>query len=69
MRETRRKYEEKHKEAIVIRKMTWGTSVPREVGEEINDFLAKHNIPKIDLIYAGFEILKERFDPNSECNK
>lgn len=61
MREIRRKYEETHQEERKARSMTWGTSVPRELADEINAFLTKYNIPKVNLISAGFRALKEEF--------
>ena len=59
MREIRRKYEETHKEVRKARNMTWGTSLDRELGEEINAFLEKYNIPKVILIREGFRAIKE----------
>jgi len=58
MRENRRRYEEKHKEARKARNRVWGTSLAREYAEEIDEFLKAHDISKVDLIYAGYEALK-----------
>lgn len=59
MRESRRRYEEKHKETRKERNRVWGTSLAREYAEEIDEFLKTHNISKVDLIYAGYEALKQ----------
>lgn len=59
MRESRRRYEEKHKETRKERNRVWGTSLAREYAEEIDEFLKAHNISKVDLIYAGYEALKQ----------
>ena len=58
MRESRRRYEEKHKETRKERNRVWGTSLAREYAEEIDEFLKTHNISKVDLICAGYEALK-----------
>ena len=59
MRESRRRYEEKHKETRKERNRVWGTSLAREYADEIDEFLKAHNISKVDLIYAGYEALKQ----------
>ena len=59
MRENRRRYEEKHKEERKAANKIFGTSIPTKDYEEINDFLKAHNISKVDLIYAGYEALKQ----------
>ena len=59
MREGRRRYEEKHKEERKARNRVWGTSLAREYADEIDEFLKTHNISKVDLIYAGYEALKQ----------
>lgn len=69
LRRARRKYEEINKEERKKATEQFNTRLPRKDHEEICAFLEAHNIRKIDLIYAGYEILKERFDPNAECNK
>ena len=42
-----------------VRKKVFGTSVPREDCEEIEAFLKTYGISKVDLIYAGYEALKD----------
>lgn len=59
MRENRRRYEDMHKEARKAASKVFGTSVPREDCEEIETFLKTYGISKVDLIYAGYEALKE----------
>ena len=59
MRENRRRYEEKHKEERKAANKVFGTSIPRKKCEEIEEFLKIHNISKVDLIYAGYEALKQ----------
>ena len=59
MRENRRRYEEKHKEERKAANKIFGTSIPTKDYEEINDFLKAQNISKVDLIYAGYEALKQ----------
>lgn len=69
LRKARRKYEEANKEERKKATEQFNTRLPRKDYEEICDFLEKHHIRKIDLIYAGYELLQERFDPNSKWNK
>ena len=59
MRENRRRDEEKHKEERKAANKVFGTSIPRKDYEEIDEFLRAHNISKVDLIYAGYEALKQ----------
>ena len=56
---TDKRYEEKHKEERKAKSLVWGTSVPRQLAEEINAFLEKHNISKVRLIEAGFNALMD----------
>ena len=59
MRENRRRYEEKHKEKRKTANRIFGTSIPTAKYDEIDEFLKAHNISKVDLIYAGYEALKQ----------
>lgn len=68
IRKARQTYETVHKDERTKQRMTWGTTISRELGNEINAFLEKNNIPKISLIIAGYELLQERFNPNSKWN-
>ncbi len=52
-----KRYEEKHKEQRKAKCMVWGTSVPREKAEQINDFLKRYGYTKVQLIEAGYKAL------------
>ena len=41
--------------------------IPRDLFEEINEFLAKNHITKVQLIFAGYEALKAEVE--KENNK
>ena len=56
----RRKYEEKNKEERKLLNKVWGTSIPRKEADKINAFLEKNHLTKVDLIYAGYESLKQQ---------
>lgn len=60
MRATRRKYEEKNKEQRKAQNKVWGTSILRKDAEEIDAFLARHNMTKVDLIYTGYIALQKQ---------
>ena len=60
IRISRRTYEEKHKEERKKLNKVWGTSIPRKEADKINAFLEKHHLTKVDLIYTGFEALKQQ---------
>ncbi len=52
-----KRYEDKHKEERKAKCMAWGTSVPREKAEEINEFLKRYGYTKVQLIEAGYNAL------------
>ena len=52
-----KRYEERHKEQRKAKCMIWGTSVPREKAEQINEFLKKYGYTKVQLIEAGYRAL------------
>lgn len=52
-----KRYEEKHKAERKAKCMVWGTSVPREKAEQINDFLKRYGYTKVQLIEAGYKAL------------
>lgn len=52
-----KRYEDKHKEERKAKCMVWGTSVPREIAEQINEFLKKYGYSKVQLIEAGYQAL------------
>ena len=55
-----KRYEERHKEERKAKCMVWGTSVPREKAEEINEFLKRYGFTKVQLIEAGYNALIEQ---------
>ncbi|MCH5165101.1 MAG: hypothetical protein J1G01_01710 [Clostridiales bacterium] len=65
-RERKRTYEEKHKDERKAKCKIWGTSVDRKLADEIDEFLAKHKITKVAVITAGFQALKEQFEPDDK---
>ena len=58
-----KRYEEKHKDERKARHIVWGTSVYREFAGEINEFLKKNKISKVELIYAGYQALQNQYGP------
>lgn len=57
---SQRKYEEKNKE---MRKQTSGNfqaMMPRDIYDEINQFLKDNNITKVDLVIEGYMALKAK---------
>ncbi len=52
-----KRYEERHKEERKAKCMIWGTSVPREKAEQINEFLKRYGYTKVQLIEAGYKAL------------
>ncbi len=52
-----KRYEDKHKEQRKAKCMVWGTSVPREKAEQINEFLKRYGYTKVQLIEAGYKAL------------
>ena len=64
VRKTRRKYEEKNKEKRKQASGNFGTMIPRDLFDEINAFLAKHHITKVQLIFRGYESLKAEYEKN-----
>ena len=57
MRQTRRRYEQRHSEERKAKSKVFGTSIDRALYEEINAFLEEHHISKVELIYKGYEAL------------
>ena len=52
-----KRYEERHREERKAKCMIWGTSVPREKAEQINEFLKRYGYTKVQLIEAGNKAL------------
>lgn len=61
LRRARRKYEDLNKEQRKQATEQFNTRLPRKDYEEICAFLEKYGVRKIDLIYAGYESLKELY--------
>ena len=40
--------------------------IPRDLYEEINEFLAKNHITKVQLIFAGYEALKAEVEKGNK---
>ncbi|MDE6597535.1 MAG: hypothetical protein K2K60_02735 [Clostridia bacterium] len=57
-----KRYEEKHKEERKARHVVWGTSVAREYAEEIDEYLKKNKLTKVELIAAGYEALRNQYN-------
>lgn len=58
-REARRRYEEKRRTERKTATCLFGTQMPREEAAEINAFLKRYAITKIDLIREGYRSMKE----------
>lgn len=54
---SRRKYEQTHRAERRKTSGNFQTMIPKDMYDEICTFLKKHNIKKIELIYAGYEVL------------
>lgn len=65
-RERKRVYEERHKDERKAKCKVWGTSIERKFADEIDEFLARHNITKVAVIAAGFEALRKQYEPQDE---
>ncbi len=66
---SRRKYEMRNAEERKERTAMFATKMPRERVEEINAFLDRHKgqrVTKVMLIYAGYEALKELYEPKDK---
>ena len=62
----KRKYEERHKEERRKATKHFDTLIKAEEMDEINAFLAKHHITKVDLVFAGYEALKSEYGPKGQ---
>lgn len=56
-----KRYEDKHKQERKATHAVWGTSMKREDFDELNKFLKANHIPKVQLIYIGWQALKEQY--------
>lgn len=62
MREIRRRYEENHKEERKLTNGQFNTYIPRKDLDEMNEFFAKYNLTKVQIVYAGYEFFKEQIE-------
>lgn len=58
-RVARRKYEEKNKELRKEKNANFQTMIPRDLFEEINAFLNKKGMTKVEFIKKAYEIMKK----------
>ncbi len=65
-RERKRAYEEKHKDERKAKNKVWGTSIDRKYADEIDEFLARYNITKVAVIAAGYEALRNQYEPQDK---
>lgn len=59
----RRNYEERHKEERKKATKHFDTLIPTEEMDEINAFLKKHALTKVELVREGYAALKEAYSP------
>lgn len=57
-----KRYEDKHKDERKAAHAVWGTSMNRKDFEELNKLLKENRITKVQLIYAGWEALKQQYN-------
>lgn len=65
-RAARRSYEERNKDKRKQTSGNFGTMIPRDLFDEINGFLAKHHITKVQLVFKGYESLKAEYEKETE---
>lgn len=59
-REARRRYEENNKDKRKAANATFSTYLPRNELEEINEFLKKYGVTKVELIRQGYQTLQNQ---------
>ena len=67
-RKSRREDEERNKDERKQKNKVWGTSIDRQYASEIDAFLLRHNLTKVELIVAGYQTLLDHYGPK-ELNK
>lgn len=65
-REARRRYEERNREERKQARALFAALLPRKDKEEMDEFLTKHKITKVDLVYRGYMVLKEEYEKNNK---
>lgn len=68
IRERKRRYEERHKEERKKATKHFDTLLKAEKVDEINAFLEKHRITKVELVLTGYETLREQYGPDKQKN-
>lgn len=61
-REARRRYEERKKAERKAATCLFGTKMPVAEAEEINAFLKKYQVTKIEVIRVGYDAIKEMIE-------
>lgn len=61
-----KRYEEAHREERKAKCMVWGTSLPREKANEINEFLHRCGYTKVQLIEAGYKSMLDEVANSSK---
>ena len=69
VRKSRRKYEERNKDERKEKNKVWGTRIDRQYANEIDEFLARYNLTKVELIVAGYQALLDHYVPQEQQNK
>lgn len=68
-RVSRRKYEARNKDERKEKNKVWATSIDRRFADEIDEFLVKYNLTKVELIVAGHQALLDHYGPKNQLNK
>lgn len=66
MREIRRRYEEKNKEKRKLTNRSFSTHIPVADYLEIDAFLKKYGLTKVNLIYQGYMSLKQQYEEENK---
>ena len=61
-RKSRRKYEEQNRDERQQKNKVCVTSIDRQYANEIDAFLLKHNLTKVELIVAGYQALMQQVE-------
>ena len=69
MREAKRRYEETHKEERKARNAQFATFIPRAEYEEIDAYLKRQKIAKVELIREGYQALRRRIEAETSGKK
>lgn len=62
MQKARQRYEERNKEYRDQATKQFNTRLSSETHKEICDFIKKHHLTKVELIYAGYQALKDQYE-------